>query len=49
MEFKKFSAGEKGYGTGLKPTFKQLPNCCFNDREFDDELHEIVVTGGGIT
>lgn len=31
MEFKKFTAGTKHYGTGKKPLEKQLPNVSFND------------------
>jgi phospholipid-transporting ATPase len=31
MEFKKFTAGTKFYGTGEKPTEKQLSNVCFHD------------------
>jgi len=31
MEFKKFSAGTKSYGTGQKPTTPQESNVCFYD------------------
>jgi phospholipid-transporting ATPase len=31
MEFKKFTAGSVFYGTGQKPSEKQLPNVCFHD------------------
>jgi phospholipid-transporting ATPase len=31
MEFKKFSAGTKSYGTGQKPTAPQESNVCFHD------------------
>ena len=38
MEFKKFSAGEKKYGTGKPPTSVQESNVCFNDPEFEKDL-----------
>lgn len=38
MEFKKFTAGTKFYGTGLKPSEKQLPNVCFHDPQFLKDL-----------
>ena len=31
MEFKKFTAGKRFYGTDEKPTAKQLPNVMFED------------------
>jgi phospholipid-transporting ATPase len=31
MEFKKFSAGNKAYGTGERPREKQEANVCFHD------------------
>lgn len=38
MEFKKFTAGIKFYGTGEKPSEKQLPNVCFQDPEFQKDM-----------
>jgi magnesium-transporting ATPase (P-type) len=38
MEFKKFSAGMNFYGTGEKPTTKQLPNVNFHDPKMFENL-----------
>lgn len=38
MEFKKFSAGQEFYGTGDKPTTKQLPNVNFHDPKMFENL-----------
>ena len=38
MEFKKFSAGQQFYGTGEKPTTKQLPNVNFHDPKMFENL-----------
>lgn len=38
MEFKKFSAGPQFYGTGEKPTTKQLPNVNFHDPKMFENL-----------
>ena len=38
MEFKKFSAGSEFYGTGEKPTTRQLPNVNFHDPALDEVL-----------
>jgi hypothetical protein len=38
MEFKKFSAGTKSYGTGKPPMEKQEDNVCFFDPELEKDL-----------
>jgi len=38
MEFKKFSAGSEFYGTGEKPTTRQLPNVNFHDPKMFENL-----------
>lgn len=38
MEFKKFSAGSRGYGTGQKPMAPQLSNVNFHDDALLDDL-----------
>ena len=38
MQFKKFSAGTKAYGTGKNPTSKQEDNVCFDDPDLEDDL-----------
>ena len=38
MEFKKFSAGQEFYGTGEKPTTKQLSNVNFHDPKMFENL-----------
>ena len=38
MEFKKFSAGSRSYGTGFKPEKNQEENVNFNDPELDEVL-----------
>lgn len=38
MEFKKFSAGEKSYGTGKDPEEKQESNVCFHDPALGEDL-----------
>jgi phospholipid-transporting ATPase len=38
MEFKKFTAGTKGYGTGEKPEVPQLDNVNFHDPEVANDL-----------
>ena len=38
MEFKKFTAGTMFYGTGKKPTEKQLPNVSFNDPKLNEDI-----------
>lgn len=40
MEFKKFTAGKRFYGTNFKPTKKQLDNVSFNDPSFDMVLND---------
>ena len=38
MEFKKFSAGTKSYGTGKMPTEEQEANVCFHDDDLKSDL-----------
>lgn len=38
MEFRKFSAGGRKYGTDLRPSKPQLPNVSFVDPNFDEVL-----------
>lgn len=38
MEFKKFSAGEKSYGTGKDPQEAQESNVCFHDPALNEDL-----------
>ena len=40
MEFKKFSAGTKSYGTGKTPTEKQEANVCFHDDDLKSDLED---------
>ena len=40
MEFKKFSAGKKKYGTGQKPTERQESNVCFHDDQVRHDLND---------
>lgn len=41
MEFKKFSAGTKKYGTNEKPKVPQESNVCFHDPEFEKDMKAI--------
>ena len=38
MEFKKFSAGLKSYGTNIKPLEPQEENVCFHDPDLLSDL-----------
>lgn len=38
MQFKKFSAGTKAYGTGQSPSEKQEANVCFHDDNLESDL-----------
>lgn len=40
MEFKKFSAGNKAYGTNVIPTTPQESNVCFHDPELEKDLNK---------
>lgn len=40
MEFRKFTAGMRNFGTNEKPTTKQESNVCFHDPAFDKCLRE---------
>ena len=40
MSFKKFTAGKKAYGTGLKPTSPQEDNVHFHDPTMNADLED---------